>query len=136
MAARQIKLGATGYKFGTLQWGTTFGTVKSASVNDTCDEAATADGKGDTEMVLWHNERYEVSMEVVFKSTAAPPARGDQLTIPDFTTIDDGDPAPAKANVKDLDFKWDNGQMKSYTIKATHWTNMGNVVATVVTEDF
>lgn len=121
---QQILLGSNKHKFGTCEIASTFGTVKSAELSDDCDETIFEDCCNDAAAVLWHNEKLELSLEVLWTSDATVPARGAQITFPVANTL---------GNIKTIKTKWENGGKKMLSITAYHWKSIGNIEAVTQT---
>lgn len=122
--ANQILLGSNKHKFGTCEIASTFGTVKSAELNDDCEETIFEDCCDDAAAVLWHKETLELNLEVLWTSDATEPVRGMQITFPVASTL---------GNIKSVKTKWEAGGKKMLSIVAKHWKSLGNVEASTIT---
>lgn len=120
---QQILLGVNKHKLGTCEVAQTFGTVKSAELSDTCEKTIFEDCCDDAALVMLHKEVLELSLEVLWTSTAVVPARGMQITFPVANTL---------GNIIDVKTKWGSGDKKMLSITASHWKSIGNVEAAVV----
>lgn len=120
---QQILLGSNKHKFGACEVAQTFGTVKSATLKDSCEKTIFEDCCDDAAAVLLHKETLELTLEVLWTSTAVVPARGMQITFPVANTL---------GNIMDIETKWEAGGKKMLSITANHWKSMGNVEAVVV----
>lgn len=108
-------------KFGTCEVTQVFGTVKSATLDETVDEEIWEDCCNDAAAVLLHNHRYELSLDILFESDKASAAViGAQIDFP---------VASVKGNITGVTVKWESGGKKMLTIKAKHWKSLGNRVA-------
>ena len=123
---QQILLGVNKHKLGTCEIAQTFGVVKSAELNDDCEETIFEDCCDDAALVMWHKESLELNLEVLWTSTATVPARGDQITFPVADTV---------GNIKSIKTKWESGGKKMLSIVAKRWKSIGNVTAVTVACD-
>ncbi len=121
---QQILLGDNKHKIGTCEIAQTFGTVKSAELSNEVEQTTFEDCCDDVVAVLLHKESLELTMDVLWMTTAVVPAIGMQVTFPVANTL---------GNITGLKTKWESGGKKMLSITAKHWKSMGNVAAVVVT---
>jgi hypothetical protein len=117
---QQILLGSNIHKLGTCEIAQTFGTVKSATLKDSCEKTIFEDCCDDAALVMLHKEVLELTLEVLWTSTAAVPARGNQITFPVANIL---------GNIENIETKWGSGDKKMLSITASHWKSIGNVEA-------
>jgi len=106
----------------TAVWGTeeitaqsNYGIVTSASRKKTSEKETVPDGNGYTVGLVFFDQKSEVSLDIICKSSMTEPSVGDTIT---FQT------SPAVSGiVMDADLKWDNKSTKKMTVTATQFTD-------------
>lgn len=103
-------------KFGTCEIGQTYGTVKSATLDESVSEEIWEDCCLEPEAVLLYNHILELSLDVLFEAGKSDTVvMGMQIAFP---------VAGIYGNVTGISTKWENKKM--LTIKAKHWKSLGN----------
>jgi hypothetical protein len=123
MSAPQIILGPNNHKLGTCEIDKTFGTVKSAELDESVSEHEFEDCCGDAAAVLLNKHKYTLSLTILWTAGAAVPNIGQQINFP---------AAGITGNITNKVISWENGGDKMMKLKASHWVSIGNAVPMVI----
>ena len=114
-ALNQTLIGPGTIDFGTCELAQTYGTVVSGSVKAANDEQVWESCRGNTEVVLLKNERFELTMEVLFNGTL--PDVGDDIAFPEVSVT---------GQIVDFEITWAQGDRKKLKLNAKHWKSLGS----------
>lgn len=103
--------------FGTVQLGTTYGQVEDASEDLSANIENILDGDGNTQAVIFKDEKYELDMTVILSSTAVLPGLTDDITFPS---------AGVTGQITGVGRSWSAGGMVKLKLKASHWKSLGS----------
>jgi len=95
----------------SLQAQTNWGIVTAGSRKKTSELEEVPDESGYAVGLVYFNEKEELQVDVICKSSMSEPAVGDSITFSSGVT----------GFIKDVDLKWDNKSTKKMTVTATKY---------------
>lgn len=105
--------------FGTVQLGTTWGMIKSASIQRTGQLDELLDNRGNLRAALLRNPQTTLNMTVTWEKSQPGPTLGSQVTIP-FMGI--------QGMVVDMTAQWEEAGFRSLQMTVRGWDTLAGAV--------
>ncbi|MHB1079819.1 MAG: hypothetical protein ACYC67_10470 [Prosthecobacter sp.] len=125
MSAPVTNIGNVAVAFGTVEIGTTFGQVESASLEATIEELGVPDNFGGFQGYLLINPGFKLQFSAIFPTTAELPVHGEPIAFPAAGVV---------GNVINYTVNWEQKGNRKITVQAQQWASIGSnpVVGTLV----